>query len=104
MTYGIEEKSLEILKNYFSQQKNIEKVLLFGSRAKGNFTKGSDVDLALITKNDEKISLDDLSRIKSQINDELPLPYFFDVLDFSSVMEKELRGEIEQYGKIIFEK
>ena len=48
MDHGIQENYLESIKNILAENcQNIDKVCLFGSRATGNFTKTSDIDLVL---------------------------------------------------------
>lgn len=46
-TFGISHKSFQIIQDTFKQYPQIEQVILFGSRAKGNFKKRSDIDLVL---------------------------------------------------------
>ncbi len=72
------------------RQNNIQQCILFGSRAKGNFKKGSDVDIAVIG-NDRKLSycLNELSN----------LPYFFDVVNLEEINNQNLIEHIQQVGK-----
>jgi len=58
----------------------IEKAAIFGSRVKGNYKPGSDVDIA-IWGND--ISFSTLSRLHAILEEESPMPYFFDIVDYS---------------------
>lgn len=44
---GITDKSFHLLINTFSSYPEVEQVIIFGSRAKGNFKKGSDIDLTI---------------------------------------------------------
>lgn len=50
-------KNLSIVKNYFKKLKkiNAERVIFFGSRAKGNFHKDSDFDLIVVSKKFENL-------------------------------------------------
>ncbi len=77
---GLSARELELLTSVFRRYPDIQKVALFGSRAKGTHRPESDVDLALWGGVDplagERIALD---------LDELPLPYRFDVIPFSSI-------------------
>ena len=47
MKYGLNEDTLEQIKTVFNSFNEVEKVILYGSRAKGNFKNGSDIDITL---------------------------------------------------------
>ncbi|WP_414646601.1 nucleotidyltransferase domain-containing protein [Clostridium tetani] len=51
----------------------IEKAYIFGSRAKGNYKPGSDIDIAIYGEN---INLDILSKLNSILEEKSPMPYF----------------------------
>ena len=50
MKFGLSDAVIKELQDVFRRYTNIEKVLIFGSRSKGNFREGSDIDLAVIGK------------------------------------------------------
>ncbi len=60
MKYGLKEKLLESIADVFAGYSKIEKVLIYGSRAKGNYRKGSNIDLALVG---EGLNMQDLHKI-----------------------------------------
>ncbi|MCC5912488.1 MAG: nucleotidyltransferase domain-containing protein, partial [Clostridiaceae bacterium] len=71
------------------------------SRAMGNYKKGSDVDLAIVGENiDRKI----LRRISDDLNEEYPLPYFFDVVVYKDISNEELKKHIDSVGKSIYKR
>ncbi len=72
----------------------IEKVILFGSRAKGNYKNGSDIDLAVIGK---EMQHDDLLLIQSKL-EALHLPWRFDVLLFEKINDPHVTGHIHRVG------
>lgn len=76
----------------------IEQVILFGSRAKGTYKRGSDVDLAIKGLG---VTYDTVLELRNQLNEELPLPYFFDVVDYA-ICDPALRGHIDRVGKLLF--
>ena len=76
--YGLSEAELGTIKKTLNDIA-VQKVVIFGSRAKGNFKKGSDVDLAII--GDEK-------KASYQLNEETNLPYFFDVVNLYEITNK----------------
>lgn len=74
----------------------VEKVILFGSRARGDFHKTSDIDLAICGG--------DKSRFKLDVEDETSTLLTFDVIDFDENIHQKLRDSINQEGIIIYEK
>ncbi|MEW5845474.1 MAG: nucleotidyltransferase domain-containing protein [Bacteroidota bacterium] len=47
-TFGISEKSYLLIIDVLKSYPEVEAAIIFGSRAKGNYKNGSDIDLALI--------------------------------------------------------
>ena len=75
MPYGLTDIELQKLFEVFAQNGRIEQVILYGSRAKGNFKPFSDVDITLVGS---ELSRDDLNKVIQEIDD-LLLPYQFDI-------------------------
>lgn len=69
-------------------------IILFGSRAKGNFKNGSDIDIAIKSKD---LDFHKLMRIKSKL-EELDLPYKIDLIDYNTIENEELRNHIDRVG------
>ncbi len=88
------ESILSILKKY----PKITDAILFGSRAKGNFSNGSDIDIAL---KGEDLVLNDLLDISTEF-DELPLPYKFDLVLYHRIKEIALIEHIDRIGISFF--
>ena len=80
---------------------HVEKVLVYGSRAKGDFKNGSDIDLALFG---ESLQREDLLKIGEILNEETVLPYFFDLLLFKNVENQRLKEHILRVGKVLYER
>lgn len=91
-------QSDEILKT-FRHFPEIDKAILFGSRAKGNYKAGSGVDIAIKGHKIEHSCVAGLSYI---LNEESSLPYFFDIVHFEQIDEPELVQHIERVGKRIY--
>lgn len=100
MKYGLREDVLEDIINIFAKHSKIERVLLYGSRAKGNYRRGSDIDLTLVGEN---IDMQDINRIYLEL-DELYLPYSFDLSIFEKIENEDLIDHINRVGIIIYEK
>ncbi len=96
MNTGLTESDLKIIQHTIRAFDNIESVILFGSRAKGTYKKGSDIDIAIIFGNKNQTNSTQL--IHDKLEEETPLPYFFDVIDFSTIQNKELIEHIERVG------
>ncbi|SUY66782.1 nucleotidyltransferase domain-containing protein [Clostridium tetani] len=73
MNFGLRESDLEYIVNIISGFDEIEKAYIFGSRAKGNYKPGSDIDIAIYGEN---INLDLLSKLNSILEEKSPMPYF----------------------------
>ncbi len=96
-SFGISEKSYLILQSYFQQAENIDKVVIFGSRALGTYRNGSDIDLALFGK--------DLNIIKINAElEELQTPYMYDVLEYETLQNQALKDHIRTQGQIFFQR
>lgn len=97
--YGIPTSDLNDVIFILKENEKIRKAILFGSRAKGNFTSGSDVDIALVGN---KLKLADVLEISVKI-DELYLPWKFDIIIYDRIKEPELKNHIERVGKVLFQ-
>ena len=95
--FGISSKSyLEIVRILRNQTK-IKKVLVFGSRAMGNYKNGSDVDLAIIF--DKKADLTDFLNLQTEFEANQIIPYKIDLLDFNNLENQALIQHINDFGK-----
>ena len=97
--FGLSPAVVDEIRSVFKSRGNIRKVLLFGSRAKGEFSEGSDIDLALV--GDEKFSARELSEIALRLDD-LGLLYKIDLVDRARVAGTPLGEHIARVGKIFY--
>ena len=88
-------KTISQLISIFSAYPEIEKVIVFGSRALGNAKPGSDVDCAFSGKN---LTSQLVSRIQNYLEEDTLLPYFFDCIHLESTKNKNLLEHIKTYG------
>lgn len=93
--YGLSDETVKALCSVFARYDNIEKVLLFGSRAKGNFREGSDIDLALFGKD---ITFSQILDIKVMIED-LALLYSVDLVNFEKYKDYPIGEHILRVGQ-----
>ena len=101
MKYGIPDKSLKMIIDVISSFESIQKAFFYGSRAMGNYKNGSDVHIAIKGAN---ITYDTVLRLSSILNQELPLPYFFDVTHYDTCQSEELKNHINEVGVLIYSK
>ena len=99
MNYGLTDIELSKLQGAFSQYADVEKVVLYGSRAKGNYKPFSDVDITLMGD----ITHNQLNRLSMDIDD-LLLPYQFDISIFHTLANPDLIDHIQRVGITIYQK
>lgn len=91
MKFGISDKSYDLLKAEFQKYPEIEKILIFGSRALGTFHNGSDIDLALFG---EKISAESILGLSAKLNEISPIAYKVDLIHFETLENEALKEHI----------
>lgn len=100
MKFGLSITTIEKMNAVFACFPEIEKAILYGSRAKGNFKRGSDVDLTLCG---DAITPDVRAKVASALDD-LLLPYTIDLSVFNTLNHTELREHIERVGVTFYER
>ena len=96
--YGIKVDAYNQILEVFREIPEVERVILFGSRARGDFKKTSDIDLAVYFKGESKKLK--LIRMLEDVRCILK----FDVVDMNSVVNEELKKNIKNDGKEIYNK
>lgn len=94
MLYGLSDKQLEEILTIIIANPAVEEAILFGSRAKGNYRKGSDVDIAL---KGDKLNLNDVFSIANQLDDTY-LPYTFDIVLYHHIKDPNVIEHIDRVG------
>lgn len=79
-----------------AKQNQVEKVILFGSRARGDFKERSDIDLAFRGGNSSRFTL--------AVDEETWTLLEFDIIDLDKPLQKELLESIEREGILLYEK
>ena len=98
--FGLKPSTIEKIRSVFSGHPEIEQVILYGSRAKGNYRPGSDIDLAI---RGETVTLSQLMKIEGELDD-LLLPYKIDLSLHHKIDSPELLEHIGRVGKVFYEK
>jgi predicted nucleotidyltransferase len=96
--FGLSEEILILLRSVFASVSKIEKVVVFGSRAKGNYYPGSDIDLAVFAAD---FTYDDLVDLQLKIDD-LTLLYRVDCLHYERLTNDTLRAHIDRVGQLLY--
>jgi uncharacterized protein len=97
--FGILEKSYGLLREALEKYPEVEEVLVFGSRAKGTYRPGSDIDLAIKGRNCSTRTALDLA---GYLNEKVPIPYFVDVVCYHALKHPDLKAHIDRVGKPLF--
>ena len=100
MRYGLKDTDIDKINGVFASYREVEEVVLYGSRAKGNFKKGSDIDLTMKGTN---LNLKILNKISHEIDD-LLLPYIVDLSIFNTIENRDLIDHINRVGIIFYKK
>ena len=101
MNFGLRDTDLTYLKTTFQRFPEIERVLVFGSRAKGTHRPGSDIDLAV---SGTGVSRATLLRLGLILEEESPMPFRFDLVHGDALENSALRAQIEGTGQLLYEK
>ena len=96
---GLTEKDLAQLRSVLEKFPKIEQALIFGSRAKGTYKPGSDVDLVI---KGSELTLEAAARVSYLLNEETMMPYAFDVVQFESISSPSLTEHINRVGISIY--
>ncbi|NMC19220.1 MAG: nucleotidyltransferase domain-containing protein [Thermogutta sp.] len=98
--YGLPRSTVQKICAVLGRYPQVEKAILYGSRAKGNYKNGSDIDLTLLG---EDLTLDVLYRIMEEIDD-LLLPYMVDLSIFNDISDSDVVEHIHRVGVTFYEK
>lgn len=99
--FGLKESAISELHGVLARHPEVQRAILYGSRAKGTHSTGSDIDLTLA--GDERLDLDVLLRIMGEMDD-LLLPYTLDLSLLSSITDPDLLDHIHRVGVVFYDK
>lgn len=97
--FGLDHSTVSCIHLILRKYEDIQKAVIYGSRAKGNYREGSDIDLTLFGNVGAKTVADVLDAL-----DESVLPYTFDISAYDSLKNGELREHIDRAGKVFYER
>ncbi|SEA30112.1 nucleotidyltransferase domain-containing protein [Alkalimonas amylolytica] len=98
MNFGLPADTVQRMQQVFARYPEIEEVVIYGSRAKGNFRPGSDIDLTL---KGPKLDATLLSKLLADL-DELNTPYLMDVSIYHQLQAQGLIEHIQAFGQVFY--
>lgn len=100
MNFGLSQKNINAINQVFLKYPGIEQVLIYGSRAKGTYKPGSDIDLTLVGG---ALTLSDMLKIENELDD-LLLPYFIDLSLLHTIKDPGFLEHIQRVGLPFYSK
>ena len=100
MKYGLAETTIEKINTVFASFPEVDKVVLYGSRAKGSYKPGSDIDLSM---HGAGLTSGLLGTIAERLDD-LLLPCMIDLSVFAELKHPELEAHIARVGQVFYER
>jgi uncharacterized protein len=97
-SFGLSEDTLVKINQIFRRYPGIKKVIVYGSRAKGNFRPNSDIDLTIIS---DGFSTTELLQVENELED-LLLPYEIDLSIYSQIENTDLTDHIDRVGQVFY--
>ena len=98
--FGLPDTTVAIIRHILAESPAVEKAVIYGSRAKGNYKQGSDIDLTLYG---DGLDLSILGNISTKL-DESPIPYQVDLSIFAQLKHAGLKEHIERVGVVFYER
>ncbi|MBD5161946.1 MAG: nucleotidyltransferase domain-containing protein [Oscillibacter sp.] len=80
----------------FAEKYQLERVVLFGSRARGDYHRASDIDLAVWGGSIPQFAVD--------VDEDTSTLLKYDVVDMNRDVSEELRNSIQREGRVLYEK
>ena len=100
MKFGLDQTTINKINSVFIKYPEIEEVIIYGSRAKGNFREGSDIDITI-----KGIRVTDRTRSNVWLDiDDLNTPYLFDISVFETLNSASLVEHINRVGQVFYKK
>ncbi len=99
-TFGLTSATINKINTVFAAHPLVDQVIIYGSRAKGTYRLGSDIDLSIIGTS---VTLSELMKIETELDD-LLLPYKIDLSLLHKISDSEVLDHIQRMGAIFYQK
>lgn len=100
MSYGLTDEVIAEIHEILGRYPVISEAVLYGSRAKGTYRNGSDIDLTL---KGEGLSSSDVWQLSSDLDDTF-LPYSFDISVLNEISNPDLVEHINRIGVVFYKR
>lgn len=100
MKYGLSDATIGKMNAVFAFFPEVDRVVLYGSRAKGNYKPGSDIDLTMQGAGLTSV----LCGTIAERLEELLLPYMIDLSVFAELGHPELQAHIKRVGMVFYQR
>ena len=97
-SFGLSDRDVKTLQDIFKKYPDVKNVFVFGSRAKGTYKQGSDIDLAIMNEGVQDMFI---RKMKSDFEDS-SLPYVVDLVNYPTLKHPELKNHIDRVGVPLF--
>jgi predicted nucleotidyltransferase len=97
---GLTDSELRQLNAVFKSYPEISNVIIYGSRAKGNYRDSSDIDLAIKGNGLDRFMVAEILQDLMETN----IPYLVDLQDYDEIKNARLKSHIDRVGKLIYQK
>ena len=99
MRFGLKDSTVEKIRSVLAHYPQVESAILYGSRAMGNYKRGSDIDLTLC--GNAGLTMKVLYRIMDELDD-LLLPYTIDLSILEEISDPDFRDHIRRVGMMFY--
>ena len=103
LRFGLTSETIASIQKVFASFPEIGTVFIYGSRVKGNYRKGSDIDLALQPSKHQLLDLTLQFQIEEAL-EELLLPYMLDISIMENIDNPELLSHISRVGQVFYQR
>lgn len=97
---SLDKLTISAVVKIITEFKDVEKIVIFGSRAKGNSSRVSDIDIAIFSK---EWTSTDINLAKDRLENEVMTPLKIDLLNYYGLTKKSLKENILKEGIIIYD-
>lgn len=101
--FGLSARVIDQIRSVLEQHPAVQRAVIYGSRAKGNYKPGSDIDLTLFAAEGKALGHRELADILDEIDD-LLLPYTLDLSAFEQLHHEALQEHIQRVGVVFYER
>lgn len=95
--FGLKPEYLKMIINVLSKNNKIKKAIIYGSRAKGNYQNGSDIDIVIIAP---ELNFSEYLKILDEM-EELDIPNKIDLTQYE-LLDESIIEHINKWGKVIY--